>query len=149
VVGRYRLLYSDLRASQAIARAIVAIILVNLAAVCAESVLLWPCMGTAVHRGRSCDACDILAGIWSSPLGRRRVLSLRKLAPRAVEPSFALSPDGLIDLVAVLPFWSLFLLPPDFRILLVLRSCVFSSSPVTSPDLPVAVRRLCTPSVEL
>ena len=46
--------------------------------------------------------------------------SVSKAGGRQGEPQFALSPGGIIDLVAVLPFWLAYVLPTDFRVLLVL-----------------------------
>ena len=40
---------------------------------------------------------------------------------------FALSFPGLVDLVAILPFWLSVFIASDFRVLLVLRLCDFSS----------------------
>jgi voltage-gated potassium channel len=48
---------------------------------------------------------------------------------------FALSFPGLIDLAAILPFWLSFLLPSDFRMLLVLRLVRFFKLTRYSPAM--------------
>jgi voltage-gated potassium channel len=45
----------------------------------------------------------------------------RHLPPAAARLHYATSSPGLIDLIAVLPFWFAWLIPPAFQILLVLR----------------------------
>jgi voltage-gated potassium channel len=49
----------------------------------------------------------------------------QKLSPFSARVRYAISASGLIDLIAVLPFWFAFFLPPDLRILLVLRMIRF------------------------
>jgi voltage-gated potassium channel len=48
-----------------------------------------------------------------------------QLSPRKARLRFALSPAGVIDLLAVLPFWFAFLLPADLRVILVFRMVRF------------------------
>jgi voltage-gated potassium channel len=49
----------------------------------------------------------------------------QRLSPFSARVRYAISASGLIDLIAVLPFWFTFFLPPDLRILLVLRMIRF------------------------
>ncbi len=118
----YRLLYGDIPASQTIARVLVAIILVNVAAVCAESAPT-----VASRWGPLFTSLEIATlAIFSLEYALRLWVAAEfspssKIGGESGRLKFALSPEGLIDLVAVLPFWFAFALPPDFRILLVLR----------------------------
>jgi voltage-gated potassium channel len=59
----------------------------------------------------------------------------RHLPARAVRLKDVLSAPGLVDLVAVLPFWFAFLLPPDFRVILVLRMIRFLKITRYSPAM--------------
>ena len=47
------------------------------------------------------------------------------LSPLSARLRYAVSAPGLIDLIAVLPFWFAFLLPPDLRVILVMRMIRF------------------------
>src|SRR5262249_54092123 len=49
----------------------------------------------------------------------------RHLPPPRSRIKYALSPAGIIDLIAVLPFWFAMLLPGDFRFVLVFRMVRF------------------------
>src|SRR5439155_2647227 len=49
----------------------------------------------------------------------------RHLSPARARWNYLRSPFGIIDLIAVLPFWLAFVLPPDFRVLLVFRMLRF------------------------
>ena len=59
----------------------------------------------------------------------------RKLGAGRASLQFALSPAGIIDLVAVLPFWLAYVLPTDFRVLLVLRIVRFLKLARYSPAI--------------
>src|SRR5664280_3687568 len=48
---------------------------------------------------------------------------------------YALSPAGIVDLIAVLPFWFAFVLPDDLRLLLVLRIVRFFKFARYSPAM--------------
>ena len=48
---------------------------------------------------------------------------------------YALSPAGIVDLVAVLPFWFAFVLPPDLRVMLVFRMVRFLKIARYSPAM--------------
>jgi voltage-gated potassium channel len=57
------------------------------------------------------------------------------LTARAARLRYVLSGPGLVDLVAVLPFWFAFLLPPDLRVILVLRMIRFLKITRYSPAM--------------
>jgi voltage-gated potassium channel len=59
----------------------------------------------------------------------------RKMSAWTVRLRVALSPAGIIDLLAVLPFWLAPLLPPDFRVLLALRVIRFLKLARYSPGM--------------
>lgn len=59
----------------------------------------------------------------------------RHLSPHEARWSFIRSPLGIIDLLAVLPFWLAFLLPPDLRVLLVSRMVRFLKLARYSPAM--------------
>jgi voltage-gated potassium channel len=132
----YELLYSDLWASRAIAHAVIAIIVVNLAAVCAESVpslvSKWRPLFTTIEL--------VTFAIFSLEYGLRlwvaaEFASSRKVGPTSARLHFVLSPSGIVDLVAILPFWFAFFLPSDFRVLLVLRVLRFLKLARYSPAI--------------
>jgi len=59
----------------------------------------------------------------------------RHLRPMRARLKYALSPAGIVDLIAVLPFWFAFTLPDDLRILLVLRIVRFFKIARYSPAM--------------
>ncbi len=59
----------------------------------------------------------------------------RGLSPWRAGMRYARSPEGLIDLVAVLPFWLAFAFPTDLRVLLVLRVVRFLKLARYSPAM--------------
>ena len=59
----------------------------------------------------------------------------RHLAAMRSRLKYALSPAGLVDLIAVLPFWFALVLPGDFRVLLVFRIVRFFKIARYSPAM--------------
>jgi len=59
----------------------------------------------------------------------------RHLGATRARLKYALSPAGIVDLVAVVPFWLSFLLPPDLRVLQVLRIVRFFKIARYSPAM--------------
>ncbi len=59
----------------------------------------------------------------------------RHLSPTRARLKYALSPAGIVDLLAVLPFWFAGLLPADFRIVLVFRMVRFFKIARYSPAM--------------
>ncbi|MGO8799993.1 MAG: cyclic nucleotide-gated ion channel [Roseiarcus sp.] len=132
----YQFLLSDPRGSQAIARAVIVIVLVNLTAVCAESVpslaSQWRWLFLAIETATlALLSLEYAVRLWVAaefaPYGRMGAASARM--------RFALSAGGLVDLVAVLPFWFAYFLPADFRILLLLRVLRFLKLARYSPAI--------------
>ena len=59
----------------------------------------------------------------------------RHLGAMRARLKYALSPAGIVDLVAVLPFWFAFVLPDDLRLLLVFRIVRFFKIARYSPAM--------------
>ena len=110
------------RASVVVDRLLVLLIIVNLVAVALESMpqlhdrylLLFD---TIEFVSLVVFTAEYLLRIWSSvEYGPHRHMS-----PTAARLRYILSPAGLVDLVAVLPFWFAPFVPSDLRVLQVLR----------------------------
>ena len=137
---------ADLWAGHVVTRSIVAVILINLTAICLEFVpsLAEEWQGTFL-------AIEIASfAIFTVECGLRLWTAVyrapyRKLGAGRASLQFALSPGGIIDLVAVLPFWLAYVLPTDFRVLLVLWMVRFLKlarySPAISSLLEAGVER--------
>jgi voltage-gated potassium channel len=110
------------RVSVAVDRLIVTLIVVNLAAIALETM---PQFGA-----RYALAFDVIEGVslvvftveyalrlWSAV----EHAPLLHLSPATRRWRYALSAPGIVDLLAVLPFWFGYFLPPDLRVVLVLR----------------------------
>jgi voltage-gated potassium channel len=123
-------------AGAVVARLTVALIIINLVAVTLESV-------PALHaeHGALFTAIELFSlvvftieyglRVWVAP----EHPAYRHLSAQAARWSFVRSPLGLIDLLAVLPFWFAFALPADFRVLLVLRMVRFLKLARYSPAM--------------
>lgn len=59
----------------------------------------------------------------------------RQLTPRRARLEFAFSPNGLVDLASVLPFWFAFVVPADLRVILVFRIVRFLKLARYSPAM--------------
>jgi len=127
---------ADLWAGHVITRSIVAVILINLTAICLESV-----PSLAEEWQGAFLAIEIASfAIFTVEYGLRLWTAVymapyRKLGTGRASLEFALSPAGIIDLVAVLPFWLAYVLPTDFRVLLVLRIVRFLKLARYSPAI--------------
>lgn len=126
---------ADVWGGHMVTRAIVFVIVVNLIAVCLESVPTLALGWQGLFRVIEAAAMLVFTveyglRLWSAGEdGRRRVSSVRAAA------QFALSPGGLVDLVAILPFWLAYLLPVDFQVLQVLRIVRFLKLARYSPAM--------------
>jgi voltage-gated potassium channel len=124
------------RAAAVVGRLIVLLIVINLVAVTLESVPV-----LHAQYGGLFTAVEFLSLVvftieyalraWSAP----EHPAYRHSSARAARWDFFRSPLGLIDLVAVLPFWLAFALPADLRVLLVLRMVRFLKLARYSPAM--------------
>jgi voltage-gated potassium channel len=119
-----------------VARLIVALIALNLAAVVLESI-----PDLAARYEPLFDAIEYVSlVVFTVEYGLRLWVATehapnRQLTPFAAHLKYAISPAGLIDLFAVMPFWFAFLLPADLRVLLVLRMIRFLKIARYSPAM--------------
>ncbi len=117
-------------------RLLLALILVNLAAVALESI---PELGTRYAVlftlielfSLVVFTIEYLLRLWVSVEHGPH----RHLSDRRARLKYALSPAGLIDLAAVLPFWFAMVLPADFRFVLVFRMVRFFKIARYSPAM--------------
>ena len=126
----------DLWTGRIVTRGILVVILINLTAICLESI---PAMAT---RWRAEFLAIEIASlvIFTIEYGLRLWTAVdstphEKLSARQASLKFALSPAGLIDLVAILPFWLAYVLPADLRVFLVLRIVRFLKLARYSPAM--------------
>ena len=124
------------RTSLIVGRLIVVLIIVNLVAITLESVPTFQ-----VGYGTLFNFVEILSlVIFSIEYGLRVWVAAehaphRHLNARKARWKFILSPLGLVDLLAVLPFWFAFALPADLRVLLVFRIVRFLKLARYSPAM--------------
>ncbi len=117
-------------------RLLMALILVNLAAVVLESM---PALGA--RYGMTFDVIEYFSLVVFTVEYGFRVWSAvergphRDLTNTHARLKYIFSAPGLVDLVAVLPFWLTLLLPPDFRFLLVFRMVRFFKIARYSPAM--------------
>jgi voltage-gated potassium channel len=117
-------------------RLLVALILVNLVAVAIESVPHW-----RVRFALTFSAIEYFSlVVFTIEYALRLWVAVehgphRHLHPARARLKYALSPAGLIDLIAVLPFWFAPLLPDDLRVLLVFRMVRFFKIARYSPAM--------------
>jgi voltage-gated potassium channel len=115
---------------------LVALILINLVAVALESV---PEIGNRYAFGFAAIEYFSLI-VFTVEYGLRLWAAIehgphRHLAAMRSRLKYALSPAGLVDLIAVLPFWLALVLPGDFRVLLVFRIVRFFKIARYSPAM--------------
>ena len=115
---------------------LVALILINLVAVALESV---PEIGNRYSFGFAAIEYFSLI-VFTVEYGLRLWAAIehgphRHLAAIRSRLKYALSPAGLVDLIAVLPFWLVLVLPGDFRVLLVFRIVRFFKIARYSPAM--------------
>ncbi len=124
------------RTSLIVDRLLVALIVVNLVAVALESV--------PTYGGRYAFTFDVIEyvslAVFTLEYGLRLWSAVedglhRHLSPARARIKYALSPEGIIDLVAVLPFWFALVLPADFRFILVFRMVRFFKIARYSPAM--------------
>ncbi|HZQ12468.1 MAG TPA: cyclic nucleotide-gated ion channel [Pseudolabrys sp.] len=117
-------------------RVLVALIVVNLVAVALESL---PALGR--RYAVAFDAVEIVSLVVFSVEYLLRLWTAaehgphRHLNPARARLKYALSAAGIVDLIAVLPFWFAFVLPPDLRVLMVFRMVRFFKIARYSPAM--------------
>ena len=117
-------------------RLLVALILINLVAVALESVphlraAYLPLFDAIEYVSLAVFTVEYLLRIWCAvEYGPHRHMS-----PLRARLKYMTSPAGLVDLVAVLPFWLAPLLPSDLRVLQVLRILRFFKIARYSPAM--------------
>jgi voltage-gated potassium channel len=110
------------RSSGMVGRFIVVLIIVNLIAVTLQSV-----PDLAERYGPLFGTVEILSlTVFTLEYGLRVWVAVddpacHLLAPHRARLKYLFSPSGIIDLLAVLPFWLAWLLPADLRVVMVLR----------------------------
>ena len=124
------------RLSLAVDRFLIALIIVNLVAIALESVPAY-----AARYAAWFDAVELLSLlVFTAEYCLRLWVSVEhppyrhSSAPKA-RLAYAASAAGVIDLLAVLPFWLAFMLPADFRVLLVFRFVRFLKLTRYSPAM--------------
>jgi voltage-gated potassium channel len=105
-----------------VGRALILLVVINLVAVAAESV---PEI-SAKYRALFLAVETISLAVFSLEYALRFWVAAEHRPHRHVRPGrarlrYALSPAGLIDLLAVLPFWLAFVIPDELRVVLVFR----------------------------
>jgi voltage-gated potassium channel len=126
----------DDRLSRWIGRALVVLIIVNLVSVTLETV-----PSLYARYGKAFDWIELVSlvlftieyatRVWAAPEHAR----FRHLSPARVRLQYIVSPSGLIDLLAVAPFWIALLTGLDLRVLLVFRMVRFLKLTRYSPGM--------------
>ena len=117
-------------------RLLVALILVNLVAVALQSVPSIDARYALVF-----DAIEVFSLVVFTTEYALRLWAAaehgphRHLHPMRARLKYVLSPAGLVDLIAVLPFWFALVLPADFRVVLVFRIVRFFKITRYSPAM--------------
>jgi voltage-gated potassium channel len=124
------------RGSLLVDRCIVALIIVNLTAVVLESI---PTL--SAHYQFWFDVVEIGSlVVFTIEYALRLYVAAehapyRHLSPRTARLRYVLSWPGIIDLLAILPFWFAFFLPADMRVVMVLRMIRFMKITRYSPAM--------------
>jgi len=124
------------RTSKAVDRFLVLLILVNLIAVALESIPRYEAEYGAIFAAIEFFSLLIFTveyglRLWTAvEHGPHQHLSARRARLR-----YAMSPAGLIDLIAVLPFWFAMVIPGDLRVVLVFRMVRFFKFARYSPAM--------------
>jgi voltage-gated potassium channel len=124
------------RTGRLVGRAIVALIVVNLATVVIESVPAYETeFGTALHAiehiSLAVFTLEYCLRVWVAA----EHAPYRHLTPAAARLKFIVSPLGVVDLLAVLPFWLDAVTPFDLRAVLVFRMVRFLKLARYSPGM--------------
>jgi voltage-gated potassium channel len=124
------------RTMRLVSRGVVLLVLVNIAAVVLESVPRYEAEFGSVFRTIEIVSLVVFTveyalRIWAAA----EHAPFRRLKPVQARFNYVLSADGLVDLVSVLPFWLSFVVPFEFRIVLLFRVVRFLKLARYSPAL--------------
>jgi voltage-gated potassium channel len=124
------------RAGRLVGRLIVLLIVINLVAITLESVPEFEAQYTALFMGIEL----VSLAIFTVEYGLRMWVAVEHAPYRHSDGwkarlKYAKSPVGVIDLLAVLPFWLAFVLPAEFKVLLVFRIIRFLKLARYSPGM--------------
>jgi voltage-gated potassium channel len=124
------------RAGRLVGRLIVLLIVINLVAITLESVPEFEAQYTALFMGIEL----VSLAVFTVEYGLRMWVAVEHTPYRHSDGwkarlKYAKSPAGVIDLLAVLPFWLAFVLPAEFKILLVFRIIRFLKLARYSPGM--------------
>jgi voltage-gated potassium channel len=130
------------RAGRLVGRLIVLLIVINLVAITLESVPEFEAQYTALFMGIEL----VSLAIFTVEYGLRMWVAVEHAPYRHSDGwkarlKYAKSPVGVIDLLAVLPFWLAFVLPAEFKVLLVFRIARYSPGMRSLLDVLYAERR--------
>jgi voltage-gated potassium channel len=115
--------------------------LIALVAISVTTVILESVASLQVRFGRLFDAIEIVAAtVFTIEYAARLWVAVdhqpyRRLPPLRARLAYAASPAAIIDLLAILPFFLVFILPDDFRILMILRLLRFFKLTRYSPGM--------------
>jgi voltage-gated potassium channel len=124
------------RTARLVSRLLILLVLVNVAAVVLESVPRYE----AVY-GAAFIAIEIVSTVVFTLEYALRIWAAaehapyRRMTPARARLRYVLSTDGLIDFVSVLPFWLAFVVPFEFRVILLLRIVRFLKLARYSPAM--------------
>lgn len=115
-------------ASRMVDRLLMAVIVVNLVAVALESVPEYSerygaVFGLIEDVSLVVFTVEYVLRLWAAP----EHLPYHRLGATRARVRYALSAAGLVDLIAVLPFWFAFLVPSELRVLQVFRMTSYPS----------------------
>jgi voltage-gated potassium channel len=124
------------RASRLVDRLLVGLIIVNLIAVALESVPAYQARYALIfalveYVSLAAFTVEYVLRLWSAVEHG----PYRHLSPLRARLKYALSPAGIVDLIAVLPFWFAFLVPDELRVLQVFRMVRFFKFARYSPAM--------------
>ncbi|MCK9918990.1 cyclic nucleotide-gated ion channel/potassium channel family protein [Microbacteriaceae bacterium K1510] len=124
------------RASRLIDRLLMAVIVINLVAVALESVPEYSesyglVFGLIEDVSLVIFTIEYALRLWAAP----EHLPYHHFSPMRARLRYALSAAGLVDLIAVLPFWFAFLVPNELRVLQVFRMVRFFKIARYSPAM--------------
>jgi len=124
------------RTMRLVSRGVVSLVLVNIAAVVLESVPRYEAAYGGIFRAIEIVSLVVFTVEYALRIWAASEHALhRHLNPAHARLRYILSADGLVDLVSVLPFWLAFVVPFEFRIVLLFRIVRFLKLARYSPAL--------------